>query len=398
MSAVQTTSTSNDIEKKQESSKEDFLFQCEEDSTGEVIKFQLLKCKDTEVSDFDIILISITDDEKIVSGENLIFDFFVKQNKENFLQFAFLKWNDSEEWTVVSHKLDSLFFKVGFTRCKNAVIEYLEKNAWLSSDGSKQCFFNIREYNEDPGTIQKLVEGEDYVTFCPFKLISSEPTVVDGKKYFRFPGSFYKQYKKMSDLRKESLEVTLFGVNGQTYGSLFEEGDEKFDKKIHYFEIADPFTHRFLSLMRKYDFAAFNYNVEECSYAMDPSQTHPLLLRVYGHDKVFIERFFKTVSFEDDTNPFIEITRQKNNTYTTRVSVLYMEHVVSKTNPSIEISENMKKVIEMIISFGKRERFILQKIDLLEEEKDYDPSKPFYLAVENSIFQKKGSLIEKYFN
>lgn len=374
----------------------------EEDVNGDVIKLEALECDSIEVLTLDIVLIPISEDQEIISGINPVFDHFIKLNEKAALQFNFLNWDGIEDgWVVATHKIDTLFNRVGFVKHKEAILAYLNRNAFSSSDGTKQCFFNILEYNTDATTVTPLVPGEDYEPFCPFKAISSVPTELDGKKYFRFPGSYYNFYKGTSEFKDQTLKVLLLGVNQRSYGSLYDD-ELPYENKAQYIELTDIITPRFLSMMRAYDFISFIYDPEKASYSVDASQTHPTLVKLYGKNIEFINAFFEQVDAQDlepseEDNPFIRVTKDKHGSYIKKVSAVYMEHVVSKFKNTTDLSENLKKVISLIISFGKRERFLLQKASTPLEEHT-DPNRPFYLIVEDSIFQQKLPLLVKYFN
>jgi hypothetical protein len=373
----------------------------EEDVNGDVIKLEALESDSIEVLTLDIVLIPISEDQKIIFGVNPVFDHFIKLNEKAALQFNFLNWDGIEDgWTVATHKIDTLFNKVGFPRHKEAILAYLNRNAFTSSDGTKQCFFNVLEYNADSTTVTSLVPGEDYEPFCPFKAISSVPTELDGKKYFRFPGSYYNFYKGTSEFKDKTLKVILLGVNQRSYGSLYDD-ELPYENKAHYIELTDVITPRFLSMMRGYDLISFVYDKKNPPYSIDASQTHPTLVKLYGGNTIFINSFFNQVDIHDlesdEENPFIRITKDKHGNYVKKVSAVYMEYIISKSQNTTDLSENLKKVISLIISFGKRERFLLQKASTPLEEHT-DPNRPFYLIIEDSIFQQKLPLLMKYFN
>ena len=378
------------------------------ESSEDCLRFEIIECSDENVDDLDIVLIPVKTNEHgentIVKGSNPVFDKFLQTNERAAVQFFFLNETGKPDgWVVSPHVDENLFITKGLVTHKKEIFAYLDANCNISSDGTKQCFFNIHEYNSHPNLRTFLVAGSDYVPFCPFRDVSPDPTIIDGNKYFRFPGSFYKGYRDLVLSPSDPSPILLLGIQKRTYGSLFKDDSLPYENKAHYLELTDPITPLFLSLMRKYDYIMFKHSkTTPGQWIIDVSRTHPKLVSWYSQNQEFINRFMselehREMTIEDElNNPFVSTIKDKNGVYHLNISALFMEHIVAKVLKTTELSENFKKVVQMIIQCGKQERFISQKIDLSEET--LDPNRTFYLIVEDSIFQKNIPLVKKYFD
>lgn len=379
----------------------------EEENNGDELYFEALKLSDETIEDRDIILIPIETDENgndvLAFGKNKVFDRFVQLNEEVAHHFLFInETGDCDGWIPETEHIGNLFIDVGFPKHKQSIVAHLDDICHVSSNGLKQAFFDIAGYNKKSSEADRLIPNKDYTPFCPFKSISREFVLINKIKYFRFPGSFYKAYKDLYFQHDLIFEILLLGVTGRTYGSLFDQ-KLPFENKAHYLELTDPLVPLFLSLTRKYDFAYFDRDTTDPQkWMINTSLTHPTLVRLYARNQEFVNEFMEELqvreaTFEDEqNNPFVITSKDKNGVYHLKISVLFMEHVVAKKLGISELSENFKKVTAMNISFAKQERYICQKIEFSEESPDQN--RPFYLIIENSIYEKNMPLVKKYFD
>lgn len=379
----------------------------DQDFGEDAITFEALKVSDENLNDRDIILFPIETDENgnevVASGKNKVFDQFFNLNKKIAVQFLFLNENgDRDGWVLHPNDPKNLFNNTGFPNHREAITEYLEHACNLVSDGTRNCFFDVYTYNNRLETTTPLVPYKDYSPFCPFKDISPQSVTINGLKYFRFPATFYKTYKDLYFRDSPSFEVTLLGLKGNSYGSLFDQ-ELPFENKAHYLELTDPLVPLFLSLMRKYDFAYFDRDKTDSSkWVMSTSLTHPTLVRLYAQNQKFINDFMTELQVREATlegeneNPFVITTKDKDGVYHMKISILFMEHVLAKASKVYELSPNFNKLSEMNISFAKQERYVCQRIELSEESSD--ENRPFYLIIENSIYEKNMPLVQKYFD
>jgi hypothetical protein len=371
----------------------------DEDPHGDDIQFQVLEISDEVVDELDTVLIPMSENGEIITGKNLVFDFFLQQTRKSADLFGFVNDESSGEgWEIAPHKINSRFYTVGFVNHRESIIAYLNRNASISSDNTtRSCFFSIQKYNEDPLVTEKLIPSEDYETFDLFMYIPEKPMSFYGQKYFLFPASQYLLYKNMNpSLNSTNHDILVFGINGFTHGSLYRTSPSV-ETKMHYLLLDDPLTHLILSHKRRYDFIAFHFNTKKNRYLIDGDHTHPVLARTYASKREMIDTFFNIVTPESITNhPFIHVKKNEKGGFLTCVSALYMEHVIQKQNLT-PLTEAVGTVVQLLIDCGKKERFIMQK----QEEDDATSSsfysqRPFYLVIEDSVYKKTVDEIQSF--
>ena len=199
--------------------------------------------------------------------------------------------------------------------------------------------------------------------------------------------------------------VLVFGINGQTHSSLFR-ADVCPEYKLHYIHLDNPVGHFLLSYKRRYDFITFKYSAKKGQYVIDDTQTHPILVRHYGRKVELINAFFEILDtlpkdVHNEDNPFVRVKKDEKGVYLTCVSALYLESIIARYKREIPL-EDTKKIIEHIIACGKKEGFILQKQENepLDDDSDptpaLDPNRPFYLMVEDGVYQRTLKEISPY--